>query len=243
MKKVERNQKSRKVLIILSGGMDSSVLLFNHLHQGDMVRALSINYGQRHAKELIYARDLCNELGVLHQTADLRSLADLLPGSSQTDRSVPVPEGHYSEESMKATVVPNRNMIMLSVALGVAVAHKLDGVSYAAHAGDHAIYPDCREDFVAALNEAAKLCDWHPVQIFRPFIKLTKAQIVKIGGELGVRFDDTWSCYKGEDLHCGRCGTCVERREAFHLAGEYDPTLYASGAPTVDEMVAKGWKL
>ena len=233
----------KKVLVVLSGGMDSTVLLHSHLGLGDRVWALSIDYGQRHRKELRYAAALCQELGVPHETAQLAQLADLLPGSSQTDPTVPVPEGHYSAENMKATVVPNRNMIMLSVALGMAVAHKLDGVSYAAHAGDHAIYPDCREAFVATLNEAAKLCDWHKVEIFRPFIGYSKADIVTLGSTLKVDFAKTWSCYVGGEVHCGRCGTCIERREAFYLAQVFDPTVYGADALTVDEMVAKDWKL
>lgn len=232
----------KNVIVILSGGMDSSVLLLHHLHLGDKVRALTVDYGQRHVKEIEYARNLCEGLGVPHYFVDLSSVGHLFTGSSQTDLTVAVPMGRYDEESMKATVVPNRNMILLSVALGLAVTHKADGVSYGAHAGDHAIYPDCRDEFVAALNEAAKLCDWHPVQIYRPFIDKTKAQLVALGTELGLEFRNTWSCYVGRNQHCGTCGTCIERREAFHLAGVVDPTDYHPSAPSVEYLVAHDWQ-
>lgn len=218
------------LVVVLSGGLDSTVLLYHHIAQGDSVRAISIDYGQRHGIELRYARATCQRLVIPHEIVDLSSLSRVLPGSSQTDKNVPVPEGHYAAETMKATVVANRNMILLSVALGHAVAHKCDGVSYAAHAGDHDCYPDCRPEFVEALNKAAALCDWHPVQIHSPFVKLTKAQIVSVGAALGASFSQTWSCYRGAnaaDAHCGRCGTCVERRLAFIQAGVADPTDYA----------------
>lgn len=233
----------KKIIVVLSGGMDSTVLLHRHIHQGDIVRAVAVNYGQRHEKELTFAKRTVRKLGVDLDVINLACLGDMLPGSSQTDRSVVVPEGHYSSEQMKLTVVPNRNMILLSLALGVAIAHKFDGVSYGAHAGDHAIYPDCRNEFVDALDGAAKLADWHVARIIRPFITMTKAEIVRAGFDLGVDFNDTWSCYKGEEWHCGRCGTCLERREAFHIAGVSDPTRYQISAPSVQQMVASGWTL
>lgn len=215
-----------KSVVVLSGGLDSTVLLAKHIRSGHKVRAISVNYGQRHRIELDYARHTCAVYGVPLTIVDLSSLAAALPGSSQTDTTVAVPKGHYAEETMKATVVPNRNMILLSVALGHAVAHKFDCVSYAAHSGDHAIYPDCREEFVAALDKAAGLCDWHPVRIERPFVGVTKAEIVALGNQLDVALDRTYSCYEGLSVHCGTCGTCIERREAFLLAGVPDPTAY-----------------
>lgn len=213
--------------------MDSTVLL-HHLHaiaerEGcGQLRAICVNYGQRHRRELVWAQHQCDVLGVPLQMVDLSVLREVLPGSSQTDDSVPVPEGHYAEESMKATVVPNRNMILLSIAVGHAIAHKLDAVAYGAHAGDHAIYPDCRPEFASAMQDAVALCDWRPVSLLRPFINMTKADIAKLGAELGVDFRFTWSCYKGGDVHCGKCGTCVERREAFELAQVFDSTTYSS---------------
>jgi len=233
----------KKVCVLLSGGMDSAVLLQHHIHNGDQVRAIAFDYGQRHSCELDRAEMLAASKGVDFVIADVSCMAELLPGSSQTDKNVAVPEGKYDEDSMKATVVPNRNMIMLSIAIGHAIAHKCDAVSYAAHGGDHAIYPDCRPEFADAVNACAQLCDWHKVELIRPFINITKADICQKGNELGVDFARTWSCYQGEDLHCGRCGTCVERREAFYLAGVADPTAYGPSSPTVEQMIQNDWHL
>lgn len=215
-----------KTILIYSGGLDSTVLLFKLRTEGHHVRALGINYGQRHRKELECAAAMCKRLDVEYHVADLSALKPLLAGSSQTDDTVAVPHGHYAEQSMKLTVVPNRNMLMLSVATAWAISTKSDSVAYAAHGGDHAIYPDCREDFADALNKATLLADWHPVRIDRPFVKVSKADIVALGAELRVPFEDTWSCYEGGDLHCGKCGTCTERIEAFQLANIQDPTRY-----------------
>lgn len=215
-----------KVVLIYSGGLDSTVALYYLREQGHEVKALSVDYGQRHSKELDAAQVFCSELEVKHRIADLTSIRGLLGGSSQTSNNVPVPEGHYAEESMKLTVVPNRNMIMLSVAFGWAISLRFDAVAYAAHNGDHAIYPDCRPAFAEKVAEAAALADWHKVKLLSPFIEKTKADIVALGAELGVPMWDTWSCYKGNALHCGKCGTCVERIEAFELAGIADETRY-----------------
>ena len=219
-------------VIIYSGGLDSTVLLYDLLAAGHSVRALSINYGQRHQKELDAASGICGQLNIEHRVIDISGITSLLKGNSLTDDTIDVPEGHYESDSMKATVVPNRNMIMLSIAAGWAISEKADHVAYAAHSGDHAIYPDCREAFTSALDTAIQLADWHEVSLYRPFVGKSKADIVKLGSELKVPFADTWSCYKGEDLHCGRCGTCIERREAFHLADVTDPTHYADNTPT-----------
>lgn len=216
-----------KAILALSGGLDSTVLLYYlNYKMGCEVKCLSVNYGQRHRKELLSAGQVCRANGVMHRIADLSELNFLFAGSSQTSPEIPVPEGHYAEESMKATVVPNRNMVLLSLATAWAVATKSDFVAYAAHAGDLAIYPDCRPEFATAMAVAIGKCDWHKVLLDRPFITHTKAEIVKFGAELGVPFAMTWSCYKGGDKHCGKCGTCVERREAFQLAGVKDPTEY-----------------
>ena len=213
-------------VLIYSGGLDSTVLLYDLRSRGDRLHALGIDYGQRHRRELESAKAICGELGIAYLIADLRGIRPLLVGSALTD-DVAVPEGHYADQSMKLTVVPNRNMIMLSVAIGWAVSMKADAVAYAAHAGDHPIYPDCRPAFTELMQQAAGLCDWHRVELIAPFIDKTKSDIVRIGAALAVPFDKTWSCYKGGDVHCGRCGTCVERREAFAQAGVNDPTAYA----------------
>lgn len=216
----------KKTIVIFSGGLDSTTLLYSLKAQGRDLKALSINYGQRHLRELDFAKKTCEKLSVEHRTVDLSGLRPLLGGSSQTDSNVEVPEGHYAAENMKLTVVPNRNMLMLSVAAAWAIAEKADTIAYAAHNGDHAIYPDCREEFVQALNGALALADWHTVSIERPFVNLTKGQIVRVGSALNIPFEDTWSCYKGSNDHCARCGTCCERILAFKEAGVVDPTRY-----------------
>ena len=210
-------------VLILSGGVDSTVLLAHLLAEGRKVRALTVDYGQRHRREIASAKAVAAHHGVEHRVADLRGVAGLMGGNALTDLSVRVPEGHYEAESMKATVVPNRNMLFLALAGSWAVATKSDSVVYGAHGGDHAIYPDCRPEFAEAMDRALGLCDWHPVRLERPFVGWDKAAIVRRGAELGARLDLTWSCYVGGDLPCGRCGTCVERAEAFAKAGISDP--------------------
>lgn len=231
-----------KTVLIHSGGLDSTVLLYQLREEGNEVLALSVDYGQRHRKELAFAADITQQLRVRHEIANLRGIGALL-GSSSLTSNLPVAEGHYTEDSMKSTVVPNRNMIMLAIATGWAITEKADSVSYAAHAGDHAIYPDCREEFTNAMDAAIRLADWHEVSLKRPFVSLSKADIVRRGAELRVPFSQTWSCYQGADQHCGRCGTCIERREAFHLADVPDPTVYGPNAPERSVMIERGWRL
>lgn len=218
------------IIVLLSGGMDSTVLA------ADMVRsygtssvdAVSIHYGQRHARELDAARAVAAVLGVRHDVVDLSVLRQHLTGSALTD-DVPVPHGHYAEDTMRATVVPNRNAIMLSVAVGIAVARGAARVATAVHAGDHFVYPDCRPEFVQAIDTAATLgtAGFGDVRIVAPFVAWTKAQIATHGAHLRAPVDLSWSCYEGGEVHCGRCGTCVERHEAHRLAGVLDPTVYA----------------
>jgi 7-cyano-7-deazaguanine synthase len=220
-----------RTVAIFSGGLDSTVLV-EHLRQaGDEVLALSIDYGQRHRRELEFARVTAERLKIEWRLADLRSIKPLLAGSSLTSSEVAVPHGHYAEESMKATVVPNRNMIMLAIAAGWALSQKCERIAYGAHAGDHAIYPDCRPEFVEAMRRALSLADWQPLELYTPFLNFSKADIVREGARLVVDFAATWSCYEGGDVHCGQCGTCVERREAFALAGVPDPTTYSAVLP------------
>ena len=215
-----------KAVVLFSGGLDSTVLVYDLLNEGADLKLLSIDYGQRHEKELKSSSEIAEFLGLKHEILRLPMLNNLLGGSALTDPSISLPEGHYAEDSMKATVVPNRNMILLSLAAGHAISLQFDTVAYAAHAGDHTIYPDCRPEFATAMDEALKLCDWNTVSLYRPFVQLSKHDLVRKGNELGVPFEKTWSCYAGNDKHCGKCGTCVERKEAFELVGLLDPTEY-----------------
>ena len=212
--------------MLFSGGLDSTVLASHLISKGAEVRLLSIDYGQRHAKELAHGEVLAKHMNLPRKSLLLPDLGELLKGSSLTDDSVELPEGHYAEESMKATVVPNRNMILLALAGGYALSSGFDTIAYAAHAGDHFIYPDCRPEFAEAMEKALGLADWNDLSLYRPFVDMTKADLVRLGTELGTPLDMTWSCYAGMDVHCGKCGTCVERKEAFELAKVHDPTKY-----------------
>lgn len=218
--------ENKKTVLIFSGGMDSCTLLYKLLSEGWEVFPLGVNYGQRHKKELICAREMCEELQLSYQIADMSGITHLINNSSQTSTDKPVPLGHYSEESMKLTVVPNRNMLMLAMAAGYAINIGADTVAYGAHFGDAAQYPDCREEFTIALEGALQLCDWTPIKLLRPFVNISKTDIAVMGNQLNVPFEKTWSCYQGQEVHCGACGTCVERREALYLAGVLDPTKY-----------------
>jgi 7-cyano-7-deazaguanine synthase len=215
-----------KTIVVLSGGMESATLLYHLARVGHEVRAISVNYGQRHARELRAAVELSRLVNVEHVVADLTGISPLLGNNSLSGRGVDVPEGHYADETMKLTVVPNRNMILLAVATAWAVSLKYDAVAYGAHTGDHTIYPDCRPEFAEALDKAVQLCDWHKVRLMRPFVEMDKSQIAQLGHSLGVPFHLTWTCYKGGERHCGKCGSCSERREAFAKAGITDPTVY-----------------
>jgi len=219
------------IVTTLSGGLDSVTLAHTLVAEGHDLLAVSFDYGQRHAKEIGCAARCAERLRVEHQVVDLRSVGELLSGSALTDGAVEVPEGHYTDASMAATVVPNRNAIMLSVAVGVAVARAADAVATAVHAGDHTVYPDCRPAFIEAIEHEARVGNEGFIaagfEVQAPFLHLHKSDIVRRGAAAGVPFADTWSCYVGGQQHCGRCGTCVERREAFELAGVPDPTPYA----------------
>jgi len=216
-----------KTIVICSGGLDSVTLAHKVAAERTLSRLVSFDYGQRHKKELDYARRCASRLGVPHDVVDITAVGRLLTGSALTSGG-PVPEGHYAEDSMRVTVVPNRNAIMLAVAFGVAAAGPADAVAAAVHGGDHFIYPDCRPAFVEAFETMQRhaLEGLAKIALYTPFLRISKADIVREGVRLGVPFAETWSCYQGGSLHCGRCGTCVERREAFHLAGQDDPTPY-----------------
>lgn len=216
-----------KTLVVCSGGLDSVSLAHKIAAEQTLIGLISFNYGQRHSKELDYAAKAAERLGVPHDIIDITTIGKHLTGSALTD-NLDVPDGHYAEETMKITVVPNRNAIMLAIAFGLAAARQADAVAVAVHGGDHFIYPDCRPGFINAFqamqNEA--LDGYASVKLQAPFVEVPKSEIVRQGAQYQTPFAETWSCYKGGAKHCGRCGTCVERREAFHLAGVDDPTDY-----------------
>jgi 7-cyano-7-deazaguanine synthase len=215
-----------KAVCLLSGGLDSSVLLYS-LALGYECYPLTVYYGQRHMREVVAARNVCEALNkevlLRWKSVNLRTLQPLLPSALTFFGEIP--EGHYNEPSMKQTVVPNRNMILLSVAAGYAEGIGAGFVAYAVHTEDHYIYPDCRPEFVESAARTIKLATDGKVKLIAPFAYLTKVEIVKLGNKLGVPFERTWSCYKGGERPCLRCGTCVERAEAFSKAGLEDPLV------------------
>jgi len=220
-----------KVVVLCSGGMDSVTALHWARREHDVAAAVSFDYGSKHnPRELPLAAEQAARLGVRHEVVPLRFM-DRLFASDLLASGGDIPEGHYEAPNMKQTVVPFRNAIMLSIAAGFAESIGAGGLVIAAHGGDHAIYPDCREDFMRAMGDAMRLGTYANVQLLRPFIAMTKGDIAALGGKLGVDFSRTYSCYKGGEVHCGRCGTCVERREAFAEAGLEDPTVYLSTDP------------
>lgn len=220
---------ARRTVVIYSGGMDSYTVLHRALREGLDVRALSFDYGQRHARELEVAKRVCRELGVSHQRVDIRAIHGLIDNSALTDASRELPEGDYGEETLSATVVPNRNMILLALAIAKAVNVGAGRVDYGAHGGDHVLYPDCRPEFVEAMNAVAGIANFDAVEIHAPFLRATKAQILAEGLAMGLDYTDTWTCYRGEALACGRCGSCRERLAAFAANGISDPIAYAEG--------------
>jgi 7-cyano-7-deazaguanine synthase len=216
-----------KVVVIYSGGMDSFTVLHHALKQGHDVYALSFNYGQRHVRELDAAATVCKSLGINHKVVDITAINTLLAGSSLTS-DIDIPEGHYEAESMQSTVVPNRNMILLALAIGYAVSMKAEAVYYGAHSGDHAIYPDCRPEFVEKMNAVSLIANYEPIPIEVPFLTNSKAEILAAGLAIGLDYAQTWTCYNGREKACGKCGACVERLEAFAANNCVDPLPYAS---------------
>jgi len=215
-------------VVLFSGGMDSTALLAVEVQEKEPVVAVSINYGQRHAKEIEAAAAITAHYNVEHVVVDLSVLQDVLRSALTGDMDVP--DGHYAEQTMRQTVVPNRNMIMLSVAAGVASSRDTNRVVTAVHAGDHYIYPDCRPEFIEAVSAATRLgtATFGDVEVEAPFVHVTKTDICRIGAAADAPFRLSWSCYKGGSTHCGSCGTCYERREAFRDAGVMDPTVYVA---------------
>jgi len=216
---------TEKVVVIYSGGMDSFTVLNRALKDGKEVYALSFDYGQRHVKELECASYVCKDLNVNHKIIDISAINQLLAGSSLTD-DIDIPEGHYEAENMKSTIVPNRNMILLSLAVGYAVSVKAEKVYYGAHSGDHAIYPDCRPEFVLKMNDVCKIANYESVEIFSPYLNVNKVAILADGISMELDYSHTWTCYNGRDKACGKCGSCQERLEAFNENDIQDPIEY-----------------
>lgn len=215
-----------KVLVVLSGGMDSTTALAWAKANHEVVGCVNFQYGSKHnEKELSRVVPICHHFKVGLKIVELEAAfkdfkSDLLQSGGD------IPEGHYADESMKRTVVPFRNGIMLSIAAGLAESMGAKGIVLGNHMGDHAIYPDCRENFATAMREAIRLGTYAEIELLAPFQHADKAAIAKLGDHLKVPFELTWTCYKGKEKHCGKCGSCVERREAFQLAGVVDPTEY-----------------
>jgi 7-cyano-7-deazaguanine synthase len=225
----------RGAVVLLSGGLDSSTLLHQVIYEDFAPHVLIVNYGQRHTREIRAAYEVARAVSDRAAVEIIQvNLADAmipifgLAASSQVGAKQDVPHGHYAAENMKTTIVPNRNMLLLALAGCHAVAIGVDTVAYAAHAGDHAIYPDCRPVFVADMNAALSSATDGAIRLHAPFLTITKTDIVNRGKQLGVPFGLTYSCYEGREIHCGLCGTCVERKEAFRDSGVPDPTVYAA---------------
>ena len=217
--------KKKNSVIIVSGGMDSITLLYDR--KDEIALGVSFDYGSNHnAREIPYAKMHCERLGIRHITISLGFMHQYFK-SSLLDGADAIPEGHYADDNMKSTVVPFRNGIMLSIAIGIAESNGLDQVFIANHGGDHTIYPDCRPEFIRAIDSAATAGTFNGVRVVAPYTDITKADIARIGKRLGIDYTETWSCYKGGDIHCGKCGTCVERKEALAEAGIDDHTVYA----------------
>ena len=211
-------------VIIVSGGMDSITLLYDH--KDEIALGISFDYGSNHnAREIPFAKMHCERLGIKHITINLDFMHQYFK-SSLLDGAEAIPEGHYADDNMKSTVVPFRNGIMLSIAIGIAESNNLDQVFIANHGGDHTIYPDCRPEFINAIDAAATAGTYNNVKVVAPYTKITKSDIARIGKKLGIDYTETWSCYKGGETHCGKCGTSVERKETFAEVGIEDKTIY-----------------
>ena len=211
-------------MIIYSGGLDSTTLLYEE--QERIALAVTFAYGSNHgAREQACAEWHCRRLGIEHVVVDLAFMGKLFQSSLLSGADA-IPDGRYDEDNMKSTVVPFRNGIMLSVACGLAESRGLARVLMANHGGDHAIYPDCRPEFVEAMDAAMRAGTYAGVAITAPYTHLSKSDIIRRGAAMGVDYGHTYSCYRGGEHHCGTCGTCTERREAFREAGIPDPTQY-----------------
>jgi len=205
----------RKTVVVFSGGLDSTTLLYHLLDLGHEVKAISFDYGQRHRKELDAAVKIAKLQQIDHRIVDLSGLKTVFGANALTDTSVDVPHGKYSSETMQVTEVPNRNMILLSIAAGWAIALGYDSVAFGAHSGEYTPYVDCQPEFAAAINSATQLCHSHPVEVLAPFVRWSKRDIAERAKVIGAPIELTWSCYEGGEAPCGKCSTCLDRAKAF----------------------------
>lgn len=222
------DSRSTPAVVIYSGGMDSYTVLHRARREGYAVHALSFHYGQRHARELDVARDVCRQADIPHKVVDIRAIHQLIGNSALTDSERAMPKADYAEDNLADTVVPNRNMILLSLAIGYAVNIEAPICFYGAHGGDHVLYPDCRPAFVERMNDVAAIANFEPVRIEAPYLHKSKADILAEGLEMGLDYARTWTCYLGEERACGECGSCRERLNAFAALGMTDPLPYAT---------------
>lgn len=212
-----------KVIMILSGGLDSAVSLYELKTEHEIVEAVTFDYGQRHRREIGSARKICDQLNLAHKVIDLRNMNDLLQGSSLTSPDIKTPHGKYTDETMKLTIVPNRNAIMINVAAGYAISKKIFALGLGVHAGDHFIYPDCRPEFISSQEKTLSLANDCEFKLFTPFLHDSKEAIIRQGIDLKVPFELTWTCYEGGEKPCQKCGACTEREEAFRANNIIDP--------------------
>ena len=216
----------KKITLIYSGGSDSYTLLNYALSKDFNVDCLTFTYNQKHNKEIDFASSACKELNLKHSIIDIGDNSEIFFGnSSLTSLETKIPHGSYKEKTMQSTIVPNRNMIFISYAIAYSISNNIQEVWYGAHAGDHFIYPDCRPEFLNAMNVAAGLCDSSKIKIEAPFISYTKGEIIKIGLDLNLDYSKAWTCYEGKQNPCGKCGSCVERAEAFSDNNAMDPLI------------------
>ena len=215
-----------KIIVVYSGGLDSFTLLNEAIRSGKDVSALSFDYGQKHNKELHFVEKFCAQESIDSKIVNVSSIKELFQGSSLTDE-IDIPKGHYEDDSMKSTVVPNRNMILISLALGYAVTKEAEEVWFGAHAGDHAIYPDCRPEFVEKMDAVARIANYSPIAVKAPYIAMSKTEIIAIGLNMQLDYGLTWTCYEGKELACGSCGACHERLESFAANNVIDPIKYS----------------
>ena len=215
-----------KIIVVYSGGLDSFTLLNEAIRSGKDVSSLSFDYGQKHNKELHFVEKFCAQESIDSKIVNVSSIKELFQGSSLTDE-IDIPKGHYEDDSMKSTVVPNRNMILISLALGYAVTKEAEEVWFGAHAGDHAIYPDCRPEFVEKMDAVARIANYSPIAVKAPYIAMSKTEILAIGLNMQLDYGLTWTCYEGKELACGSCGACHERLESFAANNVIDPIKYS----------------